>query len=581
MQKINYIPSLKISTAIVMVLLMVSSCKKDFLEKPLDDYVPLETTFKDIKLVRNWINNVYSLRVSEYTNLTYAGFSTASDESIHGNTANAGRIFYNGSWTPLNTPYDIWSKTFTAIRRCNVFFENIKYTELMKNGDTLKLSDDSYANAYWLMQRLKGEAFFLRAFFHLELFKYYGAAPIVAKSYTATEDYNLPRSSVDDLVAFIKKDLDSAMKYLPNDYTNYYGNTYDNWQGRATKPVCLAYKAKAQLLYASPLHNPTNDLNRWKEAAELFGSFITNYTPSLYTLEAKVQDVFINPASKEAIFNIKSSAGANTIDKAHRPAGFKYFAGPTINPTQEMVDAFQMKNGKDITDATSTYDATKPYLNRDPRFYQFINFNTATLPDNPSGSTWANRQVETFVGGKDAAPVVGATRTGYYMRKFIDTSLNLVSNQVSFRPYILMRFPEVLLGYAEAVNEGYGAAATSTNCTLTAAAAIEKIRQRAGLVPFTLPTGLSQAQMRDAVVQERRVELAFENHRFWDARRWKKAEIWFNKPSRGVTITKTGTTFTYSYADVEPKIFTSKMYLFPIPDAELRANPNIKQNTGW
>lgn len=560
---------------------LYTSCEKPFLAKPLDDYVPLEKSFEDIRNARNWINNIYADRVTEYGILGNAGFAAASDEALHGSTANTSRILYDGSWTNLNTPYDIWSKSFTTIRKINVFFENIKYSVVIQNEDTIRLSDDGYANAYWVLQRLKGEAFFLRAYNYIEMLKYYGEVPILTRSYKATEDFNIPRSKVDDVVAFIKKDLDSAMKYLPDNYANYNGQNYSNWQGRVTKPVCLAYKAKAQLIYASPLHNPSNDAARWKEAADLYGAFITAYSPSLFGLETQVQKAFVDPSSKEAIFNIRSATGLNTIDRLQRPAGFKFFTGPAVNPTQNLVDAFQMKNGKNITDAGSGYDATKPYNNRDPRFYQFINFNGSTLPDNLSASNWAVRQVETFTGGKDALPVVGGTRTGYYMRKFIDTTLNLVSNQTSFRPYVLMRFAEVLLSYAEAVNEGYGPYATSSNCSVTAAAAVEQIRQRAGLSPFALATGLSKDQMRDAIIQERRIELAFENQRFWDVRRWKKGETLFNTPARGVVITKTGSALSYSYVDVEDKKFVSKMYLFPIPDAEIRFNPNIKQNPGW
>ena len=579
MQKINFKQVLLLTASAAMLLL--SSCEKPFLEKPLDDYVPLGESFEDIRNARNWINNIYNDRVNEYTLLGNAGFSAASDEAIHGSTTNTSRVFYNGSWTSLNTPFDIWTKSFTTVRKINVFFENIKNVVVIQNEDTVKLSDDGFANAYFLLERLKGEAFFLRAYNYIEMFKYYGAVPIVTRSYGATEDFNLPRNTVDEVVAFIKKDLDSAMKYLPENYANFYGQSYANWQGRAVKATCLAYKAKAQLLYASPLHNPTNDLGRWRDAAELYGRFISTYAAT-YGLETQVQRAFMDPNSKEAIFNIRAAAGSSTIDRNQRPAGFKFFTGPAANPSQDLVDAFQMRNGKSITDATSTYNAARPYENRDPRFYQFINFNGATLLDNPTASTWSVRQVETFNGGKDAQPVVNATRTGYYVRKFMDTTLNLVSNQTSFRPYVLMRYPEVLLSYAEAVNEAYGPYASSTASSLKASAAVEQIRQRAGLIPFALSTTLTQAQMRDAIVQERRIELAFENQRFWDARRWKKAEQWFNVPARGVQITKTGTTtFTYKYVDVETKTFTAKMNFFPIPDAEIRYNPKMKQNPGW
>jgi hypothetical protein len=567
--------TLKICSLWVFSLLLFVSCKKKFLDKPIDDVVSLQESFKDIRQARNWVNNIYIGRINEYNLLGNAGFSCGSDEAIHGDITSTNTIFYNGSWNSQNSPTNIWASSWQNIRKCNVFFENIQYTQVIKNDDTIRLIDDNFANAYFVLQRLKGEAFFLRAFYYAEMLKYYGEVPIVKKSFAPTENFSLPKNTVEEVVSFIKQDLDSAMSYLPDSYPS-----FDNWVGRATKPIAMAYKARVLLLYASPLHNPANDVNRWKAAADLLGTFISNYSPTLFDLETQVQKAFFDPNSKETVFNIRETGGNNTIDKVQRPAGFKFFTGPAVNPSQKLVDAFQMKNGKSIADPS--YDPANPYRNRDPRFYQFINFNTATLPDNPSGSIWTVRQIETFTGGKDASAIVGGTRTGYYMRKFMDTTLNLVNNQSSFRPYVLMRFPEILLSYAESVNEAYGPYASASTSTLTAAAAIEKIRQRAGLVPFALSVGLSKDEMRDALVQERRIELAFEGFRFWDARRWKKAELWFNTPAKGVTVTRTAPNiYTYQYADVENKTFSAKMYLFPIPEIEIRYNPNIRQNTGW
>ena len=560
-------------TMLCCCLLGAAACRRDFLDKPLNDEYPITEAFTDIARVRNWVNNIYSLRQDDNTLFANTGFSAATDEAVHGNSGNNINIFTNGNWSAQNTPWNVWPRCWQGIRKCNSFFKYRSYTALEKYGDTVRLKDEYNLPARTIMTRLTGEVFFMRAFYYMELMRYFGTVPLTDSVYAVNDNFNLPRKSIDSVVAFISRDLDSAMANLPDDYDN-----YPNFAGRASKPVAMAYKCRLLLYYASPLFNPDNKPERWKAAADLLGTFITAYS-SEYGLETTFQNVVTDRNSKEAIFSIRGG-GRNDIDRAQRPVGYKFTTGPAVNPSQNLVDAFQMVNGKNITDAGSTYDPANPYLRRDPRFYLFINYNGASLSDNPTGTTWQARPIETFTGGKDA---VGnfPTRTGYYMRKFMHVSLNLVTNQTQERPYLLMRYAEVLLNYAEAVNQAYGPYAVPPTCTLTAAAAIEMIRKRAGLVPFTLPVGLSKTQMNDAVVQERRIELCFENQRFWDVRRWKRGVELFNVPVRGVVITKTGTTYTYAYRNVEQHTFQDKMHLFPVPWSEVRANPNMTQNPNW
>lgn len=554
-------------------LLGAAACRREFLDKPLNDEYPITEAFQDIARVRNWVNNIYSLRQDDNTLFANTGLSAATDEAVHGNAGNNINIFTNGNWSSQNTPWNVWPRCWQAIRKCNSFFKYSDLTILEKYGDTVRLKDEYNLSARTVQRRLKGEVYFLRAFYYMELMRYFGKVPLTDSVFAVNEDFNLPRKSLDSVVTYVIADLDSAMANLPDDYDN-----YPNFLGRATKPIAMAYKARLLLYYASPLFNPENKVERWKAAADLLGSFITAYGAE-YGLETAIQGVFLTRNSKEAIFSIRGG-GRNDIDRAQRPADYKFTTGPAVNPSQNLVDAFPMANGKAITEAGSGYDPANPYLKRDPRFYQFINYNGAMLPDNPSGSTWSARAIELFTGGRDMS-AVNPTRTGYYMRKFMDVTLNLYSNNTSERPYILMRYAEVLLNYAEAVNQAYGPYATAPTCTLTPAAAVEQIRKRAGLVPFALPAGMDVTKMNEAIVQERRIEMCFENQRFWDVRRWKRGVELFKTPVRGVVITKTGTTYTYAYNVVEQHDFQDKMHLFPIPWSEVRANPHMTQNPGW
>jgi hypothetical protein len=224
-------------------------------------------------------------------------------------------------------------------------------------------------------------------------------------------------------------------------------------------------------------------------------------------------------------------------------------------------------SGKPITDPTSGYDPNNPYNNRDPRLDLFIIRNN---------STFKGRAVETFEGGRDNLPTnLNSTKTGYYMQKFtIQTAFWGVGAAINVRrPWVIFRYAEVLLNYAEALNEAQGPVADVYS-------SVNQIRARVGMP--ALPAGLSKDQMRERIQRERQVELCFEDHRFYDVRRWKLGEQLFNRTVSGMKITKTGTAFTYTRFSVENRIFNEKMYRFPIPQAELnRAPKNLKQNAGW
>jgi len=246
-------------------------------------------------------------------------------------------------------------------------------------------------------------------------------------------------------------------------------------------------------------------------------------------------------------------------------------------PYQEIVDAFPMANGKPITDPTSGYDPNNPYANRDPRLdYSIIHDQTKLANRLATGYGPVNIYLGTYNGvpaGSDA--VYAGTPTGYYTNKMLDTnavSTDLTHNTSRCLP--LIRYAEILLNYAEAQNE-------ATGPTPNVYSAVEKIRQRAGLNPYQLPTGLSKDDMRKVIQNERQIELAFEGHRFWDVRRWMIADQTENQEMTGMEITRTNTTAAYKRFNVRKHNFRKSMYLWPLPQGELAKSTELVQNPGY
>lgn len=539
----------KLLTGIICVALALTGCKKDYLSF---DYTDGSIREDDIwvsdRFARGFLNNSYFGVLRRYDITDGALFASASDEAVNSNQGSTINIFNNGTWGPLRTLDDQYTNMYNYIRRTNLFLEN---------SPTSKIIPVSAIPA------LRGEAFFLRAYYHFELFKRYGAIIIVNRSFGVKEDLDLPKNTFDEVVNQITSDCDSAAAVLLPSMSDQ--SVSD--RGRASQTAALALKARTLLYAASPLNNPGGDVAKWQKAADAAKEVITlgkhallstaqhpniwNYTSQAYNAEV----IFASVADN-----------VNNIESANAPISYDGARGRT-NPTQELVDAFEMRTtGKPITDPTSGYAATNPYANRDPRLGLFIMFN---------GSPFKSRVVETFVEGKDnLVSNINTTKTGYYMRKFMYDAANWATNAANNvrRPWVHFRYAEVLLNYAEALNEAQGPVAdVYTNVNL--------IRTRAGLP--VLPAGLTKDQMRNRIQNERRVELCFEEHRFFDVRRWKKGEEFFNKPVSGMRITKTGTTFTYEVIPVENRVFTEKNYRFPFPQSELNRTTKLQQNPGW
>ncbi|TWR24627.1 RagB/SusD family nutrient uptake outer membrane protein [Mucilaginibacter achroorhodeus] len=566
--------SIKISAA-VMAITVMAACKK--YEPVPAEQRTIDFVFdKDDSLGTNayaYLNSVYATIQSGHNRVGSSDYLDAASDDAVSAVNNATADVYNMATASYNAtnffPGDnIWGDSYKAIRQANIFITNIGIVPVkdqLKAGISMKFA--------W-----RCEARFIRALTYFNLLKRYGGVPIVGdKVFTLQDNVSLPRNSFEECVNYIVNECDAIKDTLftaplaqPAAYSQ-----------RVTNGAALALKAKVLLYAASPLYNGGNidgsnaltgyasyDATRWQKAAAAAKAVMDL---NAYSLVADFRNAFITqvPTNTEVIFQ-RPNGLTNTVEANNGPLGFTTnpLGQGKTSPSQNLVDAFPMANGLAITDAASGYDPANPYAGRDPRLGYTVFFN---------GARWLGSSVLTYEGAP-GKPNVGTqqTATGYYMRKFMALYENASNYASAPEDWMIFRYADILLSYAEAQNEVLGAPDASVY------AAVEKIRQRAGLNPYQLPAGLTKDQMRDVIRHERRLEMAFEENRFFDIRRWKIAETIMNQPVRGVTITNTAAGFNYAYGTVlTPKFKAPSMYFYPIPYDETLKNPNLKQNPGW
>ncbi|TDW97273.1 RagB/SusD family nutrient uptake outer membrane protein [Dinghuibacter silviterrae] len=540
-----------------------TSCKKNFLDIQTTSVISNTAVLGDSTLFEDYVINRYigaTLQNKEGEGtppgfgrgFEYSMWSSVTDESIYNNDDNSWLIV-RGQLAPenLGIASTIWARSYRSIREINFAINNIGQVQMSAGHK----------------QELLGELHFQRAFRYQDLIRNYGGVVLMGNR-VIDLDSNLQdpslyvRSSIKDCIDYAVSELDSATQYLPA------ANDGTSWLlGRATKGAAMALKARLLLYAASPLYNA----GTWADAAAAAQAVINL---GKYSLEPIYGNLFLNSSanSNEIIFERLYTIGARHVclEIANGPNGYGGWAGNT--PLQNFVDSYQMSNGKTISDPTSGYDSTNPYVNRDPRFYATVLYN---------GSTYRGRQVQCYTPGgldsKDGPSNWNTTKTGYYLRKFMDDNnpINNPWNVAGIQPWIYIRYAEILLDYAEAQNEASGPDATVYS-------AINQIRTRAGMP--NLPAGLTQSEMRTAVWNERQVELAFEEHRFYDVRRWKIADSTENVPAWGINVASNGAggyTYTRQVA-LSGRLFLPKDYWLPIPRTEILASNNqLQQNTGY
>ncbi len=558
----------------LLLVLAFSSCKKDFLERAPSDFISEKEVFTNIDNAEAFLNNAYNdlpdfqVWTEDHSGLYYTGDGT--DEMGYQQSSFVTQTpfdFNTGNWNPVSFPMQhLWKDYYSAIRRINTFLNNYdKIPEEVTGGGVA--SDRK--------NRLKGEAYGLRAMYYFQLFKMWGGVPILDHAVDPYSKGTLPkRSSAEEVVNFIKKNISLALQNLP---ARYDASLY----GRITATACKALLSRTTLYYASPLWNPSHDATRWQEAARAAKDALDYAINAGYYLSTGTvnglkgyERVFLELDNPEVIWS-KQNAGDN------QSFWWDYYMMPLSSgafnvqgPIQEMVDAYEMINGQmpvlgydpsgeQIINPASGYDPAHPYLNRDPRFYQSIIY---------PGATWQGRTIDIKPGGADQVNIGGILRTNYWCKKGTLESHNLFAGSGdALRRYAIFRLGELYLNYAEAQNEVLSAPDQEVYNQ------VNIIRDRAGMPD--LPAGLSREEMRKRIQHERKVELAFEDHRFWDLRRWRLSEIIDNGPVHYVTEDASG---KFSYPVFQHRVFDkSKHYLFPIPQSEIDKNPELEQNPGW
>jgi len=552
---------------------LISSCNKDFLQDgsiPADGDVTEQQFWGHPDWSRNFLNNIYATVDHRYNLLdNWSMLADATDEAVCSNLNSSINNFTNGTWSPVRTVDDVWTDMYNGIRKANLFLVKAPASNIIPL-DGLTFEQD--------VARLRGEAFFLRAYFHFELVKRYGSAVIATRVFNQDENLNLPRNTFEECVEQIVTDCDSAIARLPQ-WTK---SWVDARKGRATQTAAMALKSRILLYAASPQYNPSNDPAKWQRAANAAKAIIDLNLHKLYTSYTNIFQWNVSGAAynDEVIFASQTYNGFD-LDRNNAPVSYDAALGRT-NPTQDMVDAFEMKTtGRLITDQKSGYNENNPYSGRDPRLDMSVMYN---------GQTFKSKPVETFVGGKDGLDVnVNATKTGYYLRKFISEPAVWYGATTTSRrrPWVIFRYAEILLNYAEALNEAQGTAALAEVLK-----SVNLIRQRSGVAMPALQTTNASGNgymeptkeaIRARIHNERRVELCFEEHRFYDVRRWKEGELYFNKPVTGIRITRNSdNTYKYDRFTVQQtRLFSEKNYLFPISQSELNRASALGQNPGY
>ncbi|MBR1518488.1 MAG: RagB/SusD family nutrient uptake outer membrane protein [Prevotella sp.] len=593
----------------VVLVAAATSCTDDYEELPVDqytiEYVFSETDSAGVQAVR-FLNAIYSMLPSGYNRVGSDFLDAASDDavSLYMDSDPDVLRLQTGRYTESNQVSSdmTWGTWYEAIRRCNIFINNIdrvpfntsfvnsrEYTD--ESGETVVGETRPMGSSY------KAEARFLRAFFYFQLLERYGGVPLVGdKVFDINDNLELPRNTFADCVDYIVDeltDIQDSLRSLPMRDATAFAHV-------PTKQACLAFKSRVLLYAASPLFNGNTleagnpyvgytDYNqdRWTLAAEVAKDFIDNYgilstrtsmNKNKFQLISDYRKVFINYFSsdtREVIF-FRNNGNGTSVERNNGPLGFsgnKLGNGRT-NPTQNLVDAFLMKDGKPRGQSKYAYDPQRPYENRDGRLdYTVLH----------QGSVWLNTQLDTYQGGANNPSGSGRyNQTSYYMCKFMNdfTTSNEYGSHNEL--WIYFRFAEILLNFAEAANECSNRDAYLDDIINV----LIPIRHRAGIEPgsdklYGLDPSMTREQMREVIHNERRLELAFEEHRYFDIRRWREAETIFRKPIQGMQIVKGTSQMVYTPIDILNVDWSNKMYLYPIPYTEVNKNSNMVQNPNW
>lgn len=544
----------------IMCLVALSACNDKMDYHEYTNYGK-DHVFSDFGRTAGFVNNIYSYLDSDLPSLT--SLASACDEAEMAVSYSNVLDYTNGNWSALN-PKSQWGY-YSAIRAANYFLKEAQDLDFYE----LRFTQD-YESQMKRFNRYQYEVRLLRAYYYFLLVRAYGDVPFTTEVLTEAEANSISRTPADQIFDFIIKECEVVAPELPITYWGLEdaagGNTNPE-SGRVTRGMALALKARTLLYRASKLFNESGDVTLWKEAAKASQEVIDYCDINGISL-GKYTDLWgaDNYKASEVIF-ARRIGDTSSPEWNNFPIGMENAQSGNC-PTQTLVDAYEMVDGS--TPTPGTYDG------RDPRFRMTIAVNGDKWPDtNPF-------PLETYTGGRNALPISYATPTSYYLKKYLDKTIDISASSGTGgkrHSWITFRLGEFYLNYAEAVFRYFGSADMSDEeFTMSARQAVNVVRNRSDVKMPGLPEGLSASDFWTRYKRERMVELAFEGHRFWDIRRWKEGGI--TSVDR-LEITKNANN-SFTYKRVEKQlVWEDKMYFFPIPDSEIRKNTNLTQNTGW
>ncbi|MBR6979501.1 MAG: RagB/SusD family nutrient uptake outer membrane protein [Prevotella sp.] len=591
-----------------------------------DMFEPAKENFRQLDDMAEESNYAHGLLMYGYGSLPYVR-STQTDVATDDAVSNAKSNSYMemaayGSWASDNDPMSQWVRCKGGIQYVNLFLTIV---------DKTKWAPSAESKQQMFIDRLSGEAYALRALLYYHLLQAHGGyaddgvlygVPLLTAPEDGSSDFNQPRATFADCVKQCFEDCDRALSLLPVDYVDITSNdeipakyrelgaNYSSYNlvfgvkstGLISGKIVEAVKAQIALLAASPAFRDQSGVTS-AQAATLCANVLKRigglegFDPTgniWYKNTSK-----LGPGSSEMPEILWRESRVddhnNSTQEAENFPPTLYGTG-RVNPSQNLVDAFPMRNGLPITDANSGYNPQDPYVNRDPRLSDYIIYNgttfrridiiTGTYP-NSKGEYTDNRN------NRDNY----STRTGYYLKKLLrdDVSPATSGSEIKqWHVYPRIRYTEMFLAFAEAANDAWGPKSDPTGIGFTAYDVIKAIRVRAGLatneIGQPLPQGdvyledcaNDQARMTNLIRNERRIELCFENKRFWDLRRWM---LPLNESINGIQIDRDEETNALTYTivqGIEKRDFDSSYQWYgPIPKSEVLKWSNLKQNRGW
>ena len=550
--------------------------------------------------------------------LTTTQTDVATDDAVSNDLSNSYLIMATGSWASDYNPVSVWDACKDGIQYVNLFLEKV---------EKVKWAPSAVSKQQMFIDRLKGEAFGLRAIFYYYLLMAHGGytadgellgVPLLTSSENGSSDFNQPRATFAECVKQCFADCDSAMSLLPYEYANIstdeevpakykaigaYVTSYNlifgqKAHGLLSGRVAAATKAQVALLAASPAFRQKSGVTS-AEAAMLCANVLKlnggmegfDPTGNKDWFQSGYKTLIETVDNPEILWREDRHKNADQERQNYPPT---LYGSGRVNPSQNLVNAFPMRSGRPITDPASGYNPQDPYANRDPRLTDYIIYNNTTYRKAQIISgTYPNDKNETLdnlnnLGGS-------STRTGYYLKKLLREDVSPLSSSLIEQQHIYprIRYTEIYLAYAEAANDAWGPKVDPMGVGFTAYDVIKAIRNRAGLgyseYGLPLPEGdayleecaSDQTKMAELIRNERRLELCFENKRFWDVRRWM---LPIDESVKGMKIDRNETTgdLTYTIIEVEERKYDkSYQYYGPIPKGEVLKWSNLKQNQGW